>query len=77
MVNCSKCGAELIGLRKFCAACGAPAATSVAPLRAAAEARGSTDFTPLWSGQNASGCKPLGAAELTSELIQAFQDYCR
>jgi nitronate monooxygenase len=50
------------------------AATAVAPLRAAAEAHGSTDFTPLWSGQNASGCKPLGAAELTSELIQAFQD---
>jgi nitronate monooxygenase len=50
------------------------AAASVAPLRAAAEARGRTDFTPLWSGQNASGCKPLGAAELTSELIQAFQD---
>jgi nitronate monooxygenase len=50
------------------------AAAAVAPLRAAAEARGSTEFTPLWSGQNASGCKPLGAAELTSELIQAFQD---
>ena len=50
------------------------AAATVAPLRAAAEARGSTDFTPLWSGQNTSGCKPLGAAELTSELIQAFQD---
>jgi nitronate monooxygenase len=48
------------------------AAAAVAPLRVAAEARGSTDFTPLWSGQNASGCKPLGAAELTSELIQAF-----
>jgi nitronate monooxygenase len=50
------------------------AATAVAPLRAAAEARGSTDFTPLWSGQNATGCKPLGAAELTRELIQAFKD---
>jgi nitronate monooxygenase len=53
------------------------AAAAVAPLRAAAEARGSTDFTPLWSGQNASGCKPVGAAELTSELIQAFQDNLR
>jgi nitronate monooxygenase len=50
------------------------AAAAVGPLRAAAEARGSTDFTPLWSGQNASGIKPLGAADLTSELIQAFQD---
>jgi len=53
------------------------AATALAPLRAAAEARGSSDFTPLWSGQNASGCKPLGAAELTSELIQAFRDHRR
>jgi nitronate monooxygenase len=52
-------------------------ASAVAPLRAAAEARGRTDFTPLWSGQNASGCKPLGAAELTSELIQAFRDHRR
>lgn len=25
MTNCAKCGAELIGSRKFCAACGAPA----------------------------------------------------
>jgi nitronate monooxygenase len=50
------------------------AAAAVAPLRAAAEARGSTDFTPLWSGQNATGCKPLGAAELTRELIQAIKD---
>src|SRR5687767_1546645 len=24
MTNCAKCGAELIGARKFCAACGAP-----------------------------------------------------
>jgi nitronate monooxygenase len=50
------------------------AAAAVAPLRAAAEARGSTDFTPLWSGQNASGCQPLGAAELTRQLIVAFED---
>ena len=50
------------------------AAVALAPLRAAAEAQGSTDFTPLWSGQNASGCKPLGAAELTLELIQAFRE---
>jgi len=50
------------------------AAAAIAPLRVAAEARGRTDFTPLWSGQNASGIKPVGAADLTSELIQAFQD---
>ena len=50
------------------------AAAAMAALRAAAEARGSSDFTPLWSGQNASGCKPLGATELTRQLIQAFED---
>ena len=46
-----------------------PLATSaIAPLRAKAEARGSSDFTPLWSGQNASGCKEVPAARLTREL---------
>jgi nitronate monooxygenase len=41
---------------------------AVAPIRAAAEARGSDDFSPLWSGQNASGCKAVPAAELTRQL---------
>jgi nitronate monooxygenase len=46
-----------------------PLATgAIAPLRANAEARGSGDFSPLWSGQNASGCREIGAAELTKEL---------
>ncbi len=46
-----------------------PLATSaIAPLRAAAEKIGSSDFSPLWSGQNATGCKEIGAAELTREL---------
>ena len=31
-------------------------AAAILPLRAAAEAKGSGDFSPLWSGQNASGC---------------------
>jgi nitronate monooxygenase len=44
------------------------AATAVAPLRARAEAAGSGDFSPLWSGQNAGGCKEISAAELTREL---------
>lgn len=44
------------------------AAAAVAPLRAKAEARGSGDFSPLWSGQNASGCREISAAELTREL---------
>lgn len=46
-----------------------PLATSaIAPLRAKAEAQGSGDFSPLWSGQNATGCKEIPAAELTREL---------
>ena len=46
-----------------------PLATSaIAPLRAKAESRGSGDFSPLWSGQNASGCKEIPAARLTREL---------
>jgi nitronate monooxygenase len=46
-----------------------PLATSaIAPLRAKAEAQGKGDFSPLWSGQNASGCKEIPAAELTREL---------
>jgi nitronate monooxygenase len=46
-----------------------PQATSaIAPLRAEAEAKGSGDFTPLWSGQNATGCREVPAAQLTREL---------
>ncbi len=46
-----------------------PLATSaIAPLRAKAEAEGSGDFSPLWSGQNATGCKEMPAAQLTREL---------
>src|SRR5439155_10479177 len=42
-----------------------PLATSaIAPLRARAESKGSGDFSPLWSGQNASGCKEIPAARL-------------
>jgi nitronate monooxygenase len=44
----------------------APAA--LAPLRAAAERRGSGDFSPLWSGQNASGCRTVPAADVTRAL---------
>jgi nitronate monooxygenase len=46
-----------------------PLATSaIAPLRAKAEARGSGDFSPLWSGQNATGCRAEPAARLTRAL---------
>jgi len=47
------------------------ATAALAPLRAAAEARGSGDFSPLWSGQNASGCRAVGAAEMTRALAGA------
>ena len=46
-----------------------PLATSaIAPLRARAEARGSGDFSPLWCGQNASGCRNIAAGRLLREL---------
>jgi len=46
-----------------------PLATSaIAPLRAKAESQGRGDFSPLWSGQNRSGCKEVPAAQLTREL---------
>lgn len=50
-----------------------PLATAAsAPLRAAAEAKGSGDFTPLWAGQNVSGCRAVPAAEITAALAQGF-----
>ncbi len=46
-----------------------PLATSaIGALRARSEAEGSGDFSPLWSGQNATGCKEIPAAQLTREL---------
>ena len=47
------------------------ATAAIAPLRSAAERQGSGDFSPLWSGQNASGCKAVPAAQLTRELAQS------
>ncbi|MEN8790073.1 MAG: nitronate monooxygenase [Flavobacteriaceae bacterium] len=44
------------------------ASIALAPLRQKAEAKMSSDFTPLWSGQNRSGCKEISAVELTKEL---------
>jgi nitronate monooxygenase len=49
------------------------ATAALAPLRAAAEARGSGDFSPLWSGQNNTGCRAVPAAELTRALCRGFQ----
>jgi nitronate monooxygenase len=44
------------------------AISGITPLRAKAENQGSGDFSPLWSGQNASGCKEVPSADLTREL---------
>ncbi|HCX82736.1 MAG: 2-nitropropane dioxygenase [Curvibacter sp. RIFCSPHIGHO2_12_FULL_63_18] len=50
-----------------------PLATgAIAPLRARAERQGSTDFSPLWSGQNASQCRNVPAAELTRALARGL-----
>jgi len=52
-----------------------PLATSaIAPLRAKAEGLGRGDFSPLWAGQNPSGCKEISATVLTRELARAFTD---
>ncbi|CUB03824.1 NAD(P)H-dependent flavin oxidoreductase [Marinomonas fungiae] len=45
------------------------ASAALAPLRAAAEAQGSGEFSPLWAGQNVSGCAAVSAAELTRSLV--------
>jgi nitronate monooxygenase len=48
------------------------AVSAIAPLRAKAEAAGSADFSPLWSGQNASACKEVPADRLVRELAGAL-----
>ena len=50
-----------------------PLATSaVAPLRAAADGKGQSDYSPLWSGQNASDCQALPAADIAHKLLQGW-----
>jgi nitronate monooxygenase len=46
------------------------ATAAIAPLRACAEGRGRDDFTSLWAGQNATGCRAMPAAQLTRELAR-------
>jgi nitronate monooxygenase len=43
---------------------------AIAPLRAKAEAQGSADFSPLWSGQAAKLPAPMPAAALTRKLAE-------
>jgi nitronate monooxygenase len=49
------------------------ATAAIAPLRARAEAAGQGEFSPLWSGQNASACRPVPAAEVVAELARGLQ----
>jgi nitronate monooxygenase len=42
---------------------------ALAALRKKAEALGVGDFSPLWAGQNASGCREIPAAAITRALI--------
>ena len=49
------------------------AAAAIAPLRARAESLGREDFSPLWSGENATGCKEIPAGELTRELAAGLR----
>ena len=48
------------------------ATAALAPLRAAAEAAGRTDFSPLWCGDNRSGCREAPAAAIVHELARGF-----
>ena len=51
-----------------------PTATAaIAPLRAHWEKQGLGDFSPLWSGQNASGCRSAPAADITRDLLKGFE----
>jgi nitronate monooxygenase len=52
-----------------------PLATSaIAPLRAKAEAAGSGDFSPMWAGQNASGCSEVPAAQVVRDLAAGLRE---
>ena len=46
------------------------AAGALAPLRGKAEAMGRGDFSPLWAGQNTTGCRAVPAAEITRDLAR-------
>ena len=43
-------------------------ASAIATLRAAAESKGNADFSPLWAGQNTSGCREAPASVITRDL---------
>ena len=49
------------------------ATAAITALRVRAESQGSGDFSPLWAGQNASGCKEVSAGILTQELARGLE----
>ena len=49
------------------------ATAAMAPLRAAAEAQGCSDFTPLWAGQNTAHMQTGPAADITHRFIAAWR----
>ncbi|MBS2018251.1 MAG: hypothetical protein JST00_35605 [Deltaproteobacteria bacterium] len=51
MTHCAKCGTELIGMKKFCAACGAPAGDPRSPVA-------STGATPMTAGSSSPNVAP-------------------
>jgi nitronate monooxygenase len=53
------------------------AAGALQPLRAKAEAQGSGDFSPLWSGQASALNREIGAGELTAKLAAEAQERLR
>jgi nitronate monooxygenase len=54
---------------------------AIAPLRAAAEPRGNTDFTPFWAGEASPLGRELSAERLTASLVkeagERFRQLCR
>lgn len=48
------------------------AGNAIGPLRAAAEAQGSGDCSPLWAGQFASACREMPAGEVTRWLAEGW-----
>lgn len=57
-----------IGPMSPTAPCFPLASSAIAPLRLKAERLGDDGFSPLWCGQNASGCAEVPAAQLTLAL---------
>jgi nitronate monooxygenase len=49
------------------------ATAAILPLRAKAESLGRNDFSPLWAGQNVTGCKEIPAHLLTHELASELE----